>query len=134
MYQLANKVSAEQLAAIAGQAYNEMLQAGYTSVAEFHYLHRDPGADGDAMFQALQIAAANSGIRLIYVPVLYERAGFDNSEPTREQQQPFVLPLQNNFSRITLVAPAMPTTTPRLQSVRTVCAPSQQSRSPRLPM
>ena len=93
MYQLANKLNAEQLAAIAGQAYNEMLQAGYTSVAEFHYLHREPAADGDAMFQALQSAAAASGIRLIYVPVLYERAGFDNSEPTK-QQQPFVLPLK----------------------------------------
>lgn len=93
MYKLANKVSAEQLAAIATQAYNEMLQAGYTSVAEFHYLHRDPAANGDAMFNALQSAAATSGIRLIYVPVLYERAGFDNSEPS-DQQRPFVLSLE----------------------------------------
>lgn len=92
MYRLANKVTPEQLAAIATQAYNEMLQAGYTAVAEFHYLHREPEADGDAMFQALQAAAAASGIRLIYVPVLYQRAGFDDSEPTREQR-PFVLSL-----------------------------------------
>jgi len=93
MYKLANKVSAEQLAAIAAQAYNEMLQAGYTSVAEFHYLHRNPARDGDAMFHALQSAAEASGIRLVYVPVLYERAGFDDSEPT-EQQRPFVQPLE----------------------------------------
>jgi len=92
MYQLANKVSAEQLAAIATQAYNEMLQAGYTSVAEFHYLHRDPAASGDAMFNALQSAAIASGIRLIYVPVLYERGGFDDDEPS-EQQRPFVVSL-----------------------------------------
>lgn len=92
MYKLANKVSAEQLAAIATQAYNEMLQAGYTSVAEFHYLHRRPEATGDAMFNALQAAAAASGIRLIYVPVLYERAGFDDSEPTADQRA-FVMTL-----------------------------------------
>ena len=92
MYELANKVSAAQLAAIATQAYNEMLQAGYTSVAEFHYLHREPEADGDAMFNALQTAATASGIRLIYVPVLYERAGFDNSEAAKHQEL-FVLSL-----------------------------------------
>lgn len=95
MYELANKVSAEQLAAIATQAYNEMLQAGYTAVAEFHYLHDEPEADGDAMFNALQSAALASGIRLIYVPVLYERAGFDDSKPAKRQRR-FVLSL-NEF-------------------------------------
>jgi formimidoylglutamate deiminase len=87
MYELANKVSAEQLVAIATQAYNEMLQSGYTAVAEFHYLHGEPEADGDAMFNALQSAATASGIRQIYVPVLYERAGFDDSEPSDHQQR-----------------------------------------------
>jgi formimidoylglutamate deiminase len=92
MYELANKIDARQLAAIATQAYTEMLQAGYTSVCEFHYLHSDPESDGDAMFYALQTAASATGIRLTYVPVLYERAGFELGAP-EEHQRRFVLSL-----------------------------------------
>jgi formimidoylglutamate deiminase len=87
MYELANRIDAEKMAAIAAQAYSEMLEAGYTSVAEFHYLHDDPQSNGDAMFKALQLAADVTGIRLTYVPVLYERAGFDESEPLHHQHR-----------------------------------------------
>lgn len=87
MYELAGRVSAAALTAIARQAYCEMLRSGYTSVAEFHYLHRDPvdGNNGDVMFQALATAARDSGIRLTYVPVHYERAGFEDPAPTSRQ-------------------------------------------------
>jgi formimidoylglutamate deiminase len=85
MYELAGSLDADALAAIAGQAYVEMLSSGYTSVAEFHYLHRQPGADDDAMFRAIRTAAEQSGIRLTYVPVLYERAGFEQPEPEGHQ-------------------------------------------------
>lgn len=89
MYRLAGRVTAERLAAIARQLYSEMLVAGYTAVAEFHYLHDEPRANdlSDAMFEALALAAAEAGIRLTYVPVLYERAGFDQPEPTAEQRR-----------------------------------------------
>ena len=88
MYELAGRLDADSLAAIARQAYGEMLSAGYTSVAEFHYLHREPGSDteDDAMFQAICDAADKSGIRLTYVPVLYERAGFEQDEAEGHQQ------------------------------------------------
>ena len=88
MYALAGRVDAETLTAIARQVYCEMLTSGYTSVAEFHYLHRDPlhPDDVDTMFAAISTAAADSGIRLTYVPVHYERAGFDNPEPHQNQQ------------------------------------------------
>ena len=87
MYELAGRVSADALTAIARQAYCEMLRSGYTSVAEFHYLHRDPvdGSNGQAMFEAIATAARDSGIRLTYVPVHYERAGFEDPEPTARQ-------------------------------------------------
>ena len=39
MYRLVGKISPEQLQVIARQLYIEMLKAGYTSVAEFHYVH-----------------------------------------------------------------------------------------------
>jgi formimidoylglutamate deiminase len=86
MYELAGSLDADALAAIARQAYVEMISSGYTSVAEFHYLHNEPGAKGeDAMFRAICRAASQSGIRLTYVPVLYERAGFDQPEPQGHQ-------------------------------------------------
>ena len=87
MYRLANSISAEDLAAIARQAYSEMLASGYTSVAEFHYLHRD-SSDAMAvgrMSEAIFSAAEDTGIRLTYVPILYERAGFGQTGPLAEQ-------------------------------------------------
>jgi formimidoylglutamate deiminase len=66
-----------------------MVSTGYTSVAEFHYLHNEPDSaeTSEAMFEAILAAAEASGIRLTYVPVLYERAGFDQPEPTPDQQR-----------------------------------------------
>jgi formimidoylglutamate deiminase len=88
MYELAGRVDADLLTAIARQVYCEMLASGYTSVAEFHYLHRDPkNPDAvDSMFAAISTAAEESGIRLTYVPVHYERAGFDDPEPLPHQR------------------------------------------------
>lgn len=88
MYDLAGRVDAETLSAIARQAYSEMLTSGYTSVAEFHYLHRDPKNryGVDTMFKAISEAAAASGIRLSYIPVHYERASFDDPSPLAHQQ------------------------------------------------
>jgi formimidoylglutamate deiminase len=80
MYALAGKLDADALSAIAAQAYSEMLSSGYTSVAEFHYLHDRDMAD------AVLAAGADAGIRLSYVPVLYERAGFDKPEPEGHQK------------------------------------------------
>lgn len=89
MYRLAGRIDADGLASIARQAYCEMLSVGYTSVVEFHYLHGEPDGRGErgAMFQAIAAAAADTGIRLTYVPVLYERAGFDQPQPTMEQRR-----------------------------------------------
>ena len=86
MYAFAAEMDADRLRRIARQAYIEMLSCGYTSVAEFHYLHRDPTDDSDdRMLDAIVAAADGSGIRLTYVPVLYERAGFDRAEPEGAQ-------------------------------------------------
>ena len=79
MYRLASKIDRDMLRVIASQAYTEMLAAGYTSVAEFHYLH-------NTGFEAIVSAAEETGIRLIFVPILYERAGFDNPTPDDVQK------------------------------------------------
>ena len=105
MYELAGRVSAKLLTSIAREAYSEMLSAGYTSVAEFHYLHRDPTRrrGDDAMFEAIATAASDSGIRLTYLPVHYERAGFEDPEPTSRQSS-FALPLDKFLAHYERVA------------------------------
>jgi len=89
MYALAGKIDATAMEAIARQVYSEMVATGYTSVAEFHYLHNEPDTSetSEALFEAIAAAADASGIRLTYVPVLYERAGFDQPDPTADQQR-----------------------------------------------
>ncbi len=83
MYRLANAIDPDTMRVIARQVYTEMLAAGYTTVAEFHYLHQTAGDSGstDAMIEAIISAAEEAGIRLTLVPILYERAGFDNPKP-----------------------------------------------------
>jgi formimidoylglutamate deiminase len=80
MYRVANAVTPESLRAIAAQLYVELLRGGYTQVCEFHYLqHRPDGTPYDdplALSMALADAAADAGIGLTLLPVLYERAGF----------------------------------------------------------
>src|SRR3546814_1838791 len=58
MYRFAARFDPDTLHAVAAQLYVEMLEAGYTSVCEFHYLHHAPDglpyADPAAMSQALR--------------------------------------------------------------------------------
>jgi len=42
MYRFVEWLGPDELEAIAAFAYMEMLEAGFTSVAEFHYLHHQP--------------------------------------------------------------------------------------------
>ena len=81
MYRFAARFDPDTLQAVAAQLYVEMLEAGYTSVCEFHYLHHAPDglpyADPAAMSQALVAAARETGIRLTLLPVLYMAGGFD---------------------------------------------------------
>ena len=101
MYALASRLDADALEAIASQLYTEMLCTGYTSVVEFHYLHRafdEPKVSG-AMYEALARAADATGIRLVYAPVLYERADFDEAAPTPEQAR-FAMTLDEYLAHV----------------------------------
>ncbi|WP_368562351.1 formimidoylglutamate deiminase [Pseudoxanthomonas sp. UTMC 1351] len=92
MYRFAARMTPESVHAVATQLYVEMLEAGYTSVCEFHYLHHAPDgrpyADPAAMSQALIAAARDTGIRLTLLPVLYMTGGFDG-RPLSERQRRF---------------------------------------------
>jgi formimidoylglutamate deiminase len=80
MYRLANRIEPEDLQVLATQLFIEMLKAGYTSVAEFHYLHRRPAGDhypdGIGLWDAIIAAAAASGIGLTLLPTLYQTSDF----------------------------------------------------------
>ncbi|MFD0325647.1 amidohydrolase family protein [Lysobacter gummosus] len=92
MYRFAERFTPEALHAVATQLYVEMLEAGYTSVCEFHYLHHAPDgrayADPAEMSRALIAAARDTGIRMTLLPVLYMTGGFDE-RPLSERQRRF---------------------------------------------
>ncbi len=91
MYTFVEKLDPEQVEAIAAQLYVEMLKAGYTSVAEFHYLHHAPSgqpyADPAEMSHHVLAAAAEAGIGMTLLPVLYAYGGFGNEPLGRAQQR-----------------------------------------------
>jgi len=91
MYGVALRITPEQLHAVAAQLYVELLRGGYTQVCEFHYLQHaedgQPYADPAAMSWALADAAADAGIGLTVLPVLYERAGFNQPELRHDQRR-----------------------------------------------
>lgn len=89
MYDLAAALTPDDLHAVAARAYADMLRGGYTSVAEFHYLHHLPdGGRSPAMAEAVVAAAREVGIRLVLLPVYYRRGGF--GRPADDAQRRFV--------------------------------------------
>ncbi|MET0693455.1 MAG: amidohydrolase family protein, partial [Propionibacteriaceae bacterium] len=68
MYAVASRLDPESYYDLARAVYAEMVLTGICAVAEFHYLHHQPGgrpyADPNAMGHALRAAAQDAGIRL----------------------------------------------------------------------
>ncbi len=93
MYRFALTMTPDDVEAVAGQAYVEMLEAGFTRVGEFHYLHHDTdgkpyGALGE-MAERIGAAAASAGIGLTLLPVFYAHGGFGGA-PAGEGQRRFL--------------------------------------------
>ena len=110
MYGFANRLSPESLEAIATWLYLEMLEAGYTSVCEFHYVHHDiggkPYADDATLSLALLRAAKNTGIGMTLLPVLYQTSGF-GAKPPREDQARFIRSTDNMLSLLQRLEPVV---------------------------
>ncbi|AGI26451.1 N-formimino-L-glutamate deiminase [Pseudomonas sp. ATCC 13867] len=91
MYRLVGRLSPEQVETIARQLYIEMLKAGYTGVAEFHYVHHDadgtPYANPAELALRVSQAARDTGIGLTLLPVLYSHAGFGGQAPSEGQRR-----------------------------------------------
>ncbi|MGE0321220.1 MAG: formimidoylglutamate deiminase [Polyangiaceae bacterium] len=92
MYRYAERLDPDAVEAIAEQVFLEMLEAGYTSVAEFHYVHHaaegSPYADLPELGRRVAAAARSVGIRLTLLPVFYEAAGF-GPKPIEAAQRRF---------------------------------------------
>jgi formimidoylglutamate deiminase len=91
MYRFLARIGPEELESIAAYAYADMLEAGFTSVGEFHYLHRTPEGRlyADPAELALRHAAAAdaTGIGLALLPVFYEASGFGGAPPSPGQRR-----------------------------------------------
>lgn len=91
MYRLARLVEPEDIEAISCQLYIEMLKHGYTTVAEFHYLHNDrdgkPYADRAELAHGIVGAASAAGIALTLLPVLYAHGGFGHKALSPAQRR-----------------------------------------------
>ncbi|MBS0373422.1 MAG: formimidoylglutamate deiminase [Proteobacteria bacterium] len=81
MYRFVDRLTPDDVVAITAFAHAEMLESGYTAVAEFHYLHHDrdgrPYAERATLAAAVRAAARTSGIRQLLLPCLYQQGHFD---------------------------------------------------------
>ena len=122
MYRFIDVMTPDDMQAIAEMAYVEMLESGFTHVAEFHYLHH--GADGqqyaDKAEMSARIAAASdiAGIGLTLLPVFYAHAGFGGQPPAHGQRR-FI----NSRDDFAVIVERCRALTSRLSNARTGVAP-----------
>jgi formimidoylglutamate deiminase len=91
MYRFLGRLSPEDIEAISAFAYMEMLERGFTSVAEFHYLHHAPDgqpyADLGEMAARIAEAASETGIGLTLLPSFYTYGGFGGAPAAPGQRR-----------------------------------------------
>ncbi len=133
MYRFLQQLDPEDIEALAAQVYVEMLEAGYTSVAEFHYLHRDRSgarySDPSELSHRMVRAAATAGIRMTLLPTIYTRGGFGDG-PLEGGQVRFRMDAEGALETIGAVesssAGAMVHTGLALHSLRAVGLPQMR--------
>jgi formimidoylglutamate deiminase len=91
MYHFALNIGPAETEAVAALLYAEMLESGFTSVCEFHYLHHTP--DGQPyqniaeLAERIVAAAAGTGIGLMLLPVFYAHGNFGGAAPHDGQRR-----------------------------------------------
>jgi formimidoylglutamate deiminase len=89
MYRFVGRMTPDDLEVVATQAYLEMLEAGFTRVGEFHYLHHDVGGvpftNLAETAERIVAAADETGINLTLLPAFYAHGGFGGRPPNPEQ-------------------------------------------------
>ncbi len=101
MYAALEDIDPDAFQALAARAYTTMLEAGYTSVCEFHYVHRGPRgtpyANATELSDRIVAAARETGIGLTLLPVLYQYADFGEAPPEARQAR-FTLSIEEYVS------------------------------------
>jgi formiminoglutamate deiminase len=91
MYRFVGRMTPDDIEAVAAQAYVEMLEAGFTRVGEFHYIHHDisgaPYPNVAELAERIVAATDASGISLTLLPVFYAHAGFGGRDPDPGQRR-----------------------------------------------
>ena len=91
MYRFLDRLSPDDIEAIATLAYVEMAEAGFTSCVEFHYLHHDPSGTPYANLaetaERIAAAAAASGVGLTLLPAFYRYGNFGGAQPEPGQRR-----------------------------------------------
>jgi formimidoylglutamate deiminase len=91
MYRFLGSLTPDDVEAIAAFAMMEMLEGGFTALAEFHYLHHDadgrPYADIAELSHRIAAAAQETGMGLTLLPVFYAQGGFGGVAPTEGQRR-----------------------------------------------
>lgn len=91
MYEYANTLEPEAIKRLYKRTFQEMLEAGYTSVCEFHYIHHD--LDGkkyqsETLISDMIIEAAQEAkMPITLLPTFYAHSGFGGLEPLPEQRR-----------------------------------------------
>jgi formiminoglutamate deiminase len=91
MYRFALSIGPDDMQAVAALLYAEMLEAGFSSVGEFHYLHHAP--DGQPYDNVAELAerivwaATQAGIGLTLLPVFYAHGNFGGAPPHDGQRR-----------------------------------------------
>lgn len=91
MYRFLSHLTPDDVESIAAFGQMEMLESGFASVGEFHYLHHQadgkPYAQLAEMSERIIAASVQSGIGLTLLPVLYEQGGCDGRALTGGQMR-----------------------------------------------
>lgn len=102
MYRFLDSLTPDDVEAIAAFAMMEMLEGGFTALAEFHYLHHGPDGrpydDVAELSGRIAAAAKATGMGLTLLPVFYAQGGFGGAAPTDGQRR-FINDVER-FSRL----------------------------------
>jgi formimidoylglutamate deiminase len=99
MYAAALGMSPDDVFAVSRHCFMEMLLAGYTTVGEFHYLHRDAAGaryeNANELAERVIDAAEEVGIRIRLLDVAYASGGI--GEALRPEQRRFATPVLERY-------------------------------------
>jgi len=94
MFNTVDKLGPDSMYNISLTVYTEMVNAGYGTVGEFHYVHHQangrPYEEPNVMAIAVAEAAQRAGIRIVLLPAAYNRNGWRDGgdvAPSRGQRR-----------------------------------------------